>query len=52
MLGHVLERATLRVPPWPADSPPAGRTGRHGPELGELLAGLQGLARRHPAATW
>jgi ring-1,2-phenylacetyl-CoA epoxidase subunit PaaC len=31
---------------------PHGREGRHGPELTELLAGLQGLARQHPAATW
>jgi ring-1,2-phenylacetyl-CoA epoxidase subunit PaaC len=52
VLTEVLERATLRVPPWPADAPPHGRDGRHGPELTELLAGLQGLARQHPAATW
>ena len=26
--------------------------GEHGPELAELLADLQGLAREHPAATW
>jgi ring-1,2-phenylacetyl-CoA epoxidase subunit PaaC len=52
VLTEVLERATLRVPPWPADAPPHGREGRHGPELTELLAGLQGLARQHPAATW
>ena len=37
---------------WPADAPPRGRTGIHGAELTELLATLQGLARRHPAATW
>jgi ring-1,2-phenylacetyl-CoA epoxidase subunit PaaC len=52
VLTHVLERATLPVPPWPDDVPPAGRVGRHGPELAELLTGLQGLAREHPAATW
>ncbi len=52
VLTEVLQRATLRVPPWPADVPPSGREGRHGPELTELLAGLQGLARQHPAATW
>ena len=52
VLAHVLERATLRVPAWPADAPPRGREGRHGPELTGLLAGLQGLAREHPAATW
>jgi ring-1,2-phenylacetyl-CoA epoxidase subunit PaaC len=52
VLTEVLERATLRVPSWPADVPPHGREGGHGPELTELLAGLQGLARQHPAATW
>ncbi|MGY1604221.1 1,2-phenylacetyl-CoA epoxidase subunit PaaC [Geodermatophilus sp. SYSU D00815] len=52
VLTEVLERATLRVPGWPADAEPAGRHGRHGEELTELLAELQGLARRHPAATW
>jgi ring-1,2-phenylacetyl-CoA epoxidase subunit PaaC len=52
VLAHVLERATLRVPAWPADAPPRGREGRHGPELTGLLAELQGLAREHPAATW
>ncbi|MGY1829470.1 1,2-phenylacetyl-CoA epoxidase subunit PaaC [Geodermatophilus sp. SYSU D01180] len=52
VLTTVLEKATLTVPPWPADAPPRGRVGDHGPELAELLAGLQGLARQHPAATW
>src|SRR3954447_13868326 len=52
VLTEVLERATLRMPAWPADAPPRGRSGEHGPELAELLAGLQGLAREHPAATW
>ncbi|MFD2090986.1 1,2-phenylacetyl-CoA epoxidase subunit PaaC [Blastococcus deserti] len=52
VLTTVLERATLRVPPWPADEPPRGRSGRHGPDLAELLIGLQGLARAHPEATW
>jgi ring-1,2-phenylacetyl-CoA epoxidase subunit PaaC len=52
VLTEVLERATLRVPAWPADAPPRGRLGQHGPELVELLATLQGLARQHPAATW
>jgi ring-1,2-phenylacetyl-CoA epoxidase subunit PaaC len=52
VLTQVLERATLRVPEWPADTPPRGRVGEHGPELAELLDTLQGLARRHPAATW
>ncbi|NEK59432.1 phenylacetate-CoA oxygenase subunit PaaC [Geodermatophilus sabuli] len=52
VLGEVLGRATLRLPDWPADTAPRGRAGEHGPELGDLLADLQGLARQHPAATW
>jgi ring-1,2-phenylacetyl-CoA epoxidase subunit PaaC len=52
VLTEVLERATLTVPEWPADTPPRGRLGEHGPELAELLDVLQGLAREHPAATW
>ncbi len=52
VLAEVLGRATLALPPEPADEPPAGRSGRHGPELAELLTTLQGLAREHPAASW
>ncbi|SDO71298.1 1,2-phenylacetyl-CoA epoxidase subunit PaaC [Geodermatophilus sp. DSM 45219] len=52
VLTQVLDQATLRVPEWPADTPPRGRVGQHGPELTTLLATLQGLARQHPAATW
>jgi ring-1,2-phenylacetyl-CoA epoxidase subunit PaaC len=52
VLGEVLGRATLAVPPEPADAEPAGRLGRHGPDLTELLSTLQGLARQHPAAIW
>jgi ring-1,2-phenylacetyl-CoA epoxidase subunit PaaC len=52
VLAEVLGRATLRLPEWPADTPPRGRLGGHGPELAELLGILQGLAREHPAATW
>ena len=52
VLATVLQRATLTVPDWPAQVPPRGRTGRHGPELTALLQALQGLARQHPAATW
>jgi ring-1,2-phenylacetyl-CoA epoxidase subunit PaaC len=52
VLTQVLRRATLPVPPWPSDTAPAGREGRHGPELAALLGPLQGLAREHPAATW
>ena len=53
MLTEVLERATLRVPGWPADAPPArprsASTVRSWPSCS---AALQGLAREHPAATW
>ena len=52
VLTRVLDQATLRVPDWPADVPPRGRVGEHGPELTALLDTLQGLARQHPAATW
>jgi ring-1,2-phenylacetyl-CoA epoxidase subunit PaaC len=52
VLAEVLGRATLAVPTPPEDREPAGRLGRHGPELTELLSTLQGLAREHPAATW
>jgi ring-1,2-phenylacetyl-CoA epoxidase subunit PaaC len=52
VLTQVLDQATLRVPDWPADVPPRGRAGEHGPELTGLLQTLQGLARQHPAATW
>jgi ring-1,2-phenylacetyl-CoA epoxidase subunit PaaC len=52
VLGEVLGRATLTVPPAPKDHRPAGRLGEQGPELAELLSTLQGLAREHPAATW
>jgi ring-1,2-phenylacetyl-CoA epoxidase subunit PaaC len=52
VLTEVLERATLRMPPWPPTTPPRGRLGEQGPELAALLAELQGLARQHPAATW
>jgi ring-1,2-phenylacetyl-CoA epoxidase subunit PaaC len=52
VLAQVLGRATLAVPPEPADRDPAGRLGRHGRSLPELLSTLQGLAREHPAATW
>ena len=52
VLTRVLDQATLRVPDWPADVPPRGRVGEHGPELTALLDTFQGLARQHPAATW
>jgi len=52
VLTRVLDQATLQLPAWPADEPPRGRVGQHGPERTELLGTLQGLARQHPAATW
>jgi len=52
VLATVLERATLDVPPWPAARRSPGRAGEHTDGLAPLLAGLQGLAREHPAATW
>jgi ring-1,2-phenylacetyl-CoA epoxidase subunit PaaC len=52
VLTHVLEQATLQVPPWPEPVPPRGRLGQHGPEVAELVGTLQSLARQHPAATW
>ena len=52
VLDQVLTTATLQHPGWPADAPPSGRLGQHGPELTELLDELQGLARKHPEATW
>ena len=52
VLAEVLTRATLAVPHWPTDAPPRGRVGEHGPEVADLLDGLQGIARAHPAATW
>ena len=52
VLAHVLEKATLRLPAWPEDTRPRGRTGDYGSDRTELLGTLQGLARRHPEATW
>ena len=52
VLAQVLRRATLSVPAEPADAPPAGREGHHGPAVAELLSVLQGLAREHPAGSW
>jgi ring-1,2-phenylacetyl-CoA epoxidase subunit PaaC len=52
VLTQVLDQATLSTPAWPAATGPRGRLGEHGPELAELLATLQGLAREHPAAKW
>lgn len=48
---QVLARATLSRPEsaWPRTG---GRAGRHGEELGAVLAQLQYLQRAHPGATW
>jgi ring-1,2-phenylacetyl-CoA epoxidase subunit PaaC len=51
VLGQVLQAATLQVPAVPAGDG-GGRDGRHGPELAEMLAELQSIARKHPEATW
>ncbi|MTB83319.1 1,2-phenylacetyl-CoA epoxidase subunit PaaC [Nocardioides marmotae] len=48
----VLDRATLTVPPTPAEPPTGGRAGRHTAHLGDLLAEMQQVARAHPGATW
>lgn len=47
----VLSRGTLS-PPEPGWPRSGGRAGRHGEELGRLLAELQYLQRAHPGATW
>ncbi len=52
VLSTVLGRATLDVPAWPASRLSPGRAGSHTDGFAALLAGLQGLAREHPAATW
>jgi ring-1,2-phenylacetyl-CoA epoxidase subunit PaaC len=52
VLTQVLAQATLRLPDRPADAPPRGRLGDHGPELARLVQQLQSLARQHLAATW
>ncbi|WP_448616525.1 1,2-phenylacetyl-CoA epoxidase subunit PaaC [Modestobacter sp. URMC 112] len=52
VLTQVLDQATLQRPAWPQDATPRGREGEHSAELTELVAGLQSLARQHPAATW
>ena len=52
VLTRVLARAGLLLPPWPADAPPRGRAGEHGPELAPLLDRLQVVARAHPGGTW
>ncbi|TQM02939.1 1,2-phenylacetyl-CoA epoxidase subunit PaaC [Pseudonocardia kunmingensis] len=55
VLDQVLGAATLTRPDRPAMGPLGGRAGRQGVHteaLGHVLEQMQGLARRHPGATW
>jgi ring-1,2-phenylacetyl-CoA epoxidase subunit PaaC len=55
VLDQVLGVATLTRPDRPAMGPLAGRGGRQGVHteaLGHLLDQMQGLARKHPGASW
>ena len=57
ILDQVLQAATLRPPEAPADTATgrgegSGRAGAHGPELEEILAEMQGLARSLPGSVW
>ena len=55
VLDQVLDAATLTRPDRPAMGPLGGRGGRQGVHteaLGHVLDQMQGLARRHPGATW
>jgi ring-1,2-phenylacetyl-CoA epoxidase subunit PaaC len=51
VLREVLETATLAVPTVAA-ADGGGRDGRHGPELAEMLAQMQSVARKDPEASW
>jgi ring-1,2-phenylacetyl-CoA epoxidase subunit PaaC len=51
-MSQVLAAATLSAPANAADAGPAGRNGGHGPELGEILAEMQQLARALPGGVW
>ncbi|HET6183448.1 MAG TPA: 1,2-phenylacetyl-CoA epoxidase subunit PaaC [Acetobacteraceae bacterium] len=50
-VGNVLARATLARPE-PGFPRSGGRQGRHGEELGHMLAEMQHLQRAYPGATW
>ncbi|OZM78167.1 phenylacetate-CoA oxygenase subunit PaaI [Pseudonocardia sp. MH-G8] len=55
VLDQVLAAATLTRPDRPAMGPLGGRGGRQGVHteaFGHVLDQMQGLARRHPGATW
>ena len=52
VLDEVLQAATLRQPATSSAEAPAGRAGEHGPELVEILAEMQGLARSLPGSVW
>ena len=55
VLNEVFQAATLMVPtaePLASVRGHSGRDGAHTPELGDLLAEMQSVARAHPDATW
>ena len=52
VMSQVLAAATLSNPMDATESGPAGRDGAHGPELGEILAEMQELARAVPGGVW
>jgi ring-1,2-phenylacetyl-CoA epoxidase subunit PaaC len=49
---NVLREATLSPPDDDLHRPTGGRRGRHGEELGPMLAEMQWLHRSHPGVTW
>ena len=49
---EVFEEATLTVPPADAWMQNGGKQGKHGENLGYLLAEMQFLQRAYPAASW
>lgn len=51
-VAHVLEQATLALPPADAWMQSGGRQGRHSEHLGYLLAEMQFLQRAYPGAQW
>ena len=52
VMSQVLAAATLSNPMDATEAGPAGRDGVHGPELGEILAEMQELARAVPGGVW
>jgi len=51
-MSQVLAAATLSKPMDATEAGPSGRDGAHGPELGEILAEMQELARAMPGGVW